>query len=170
MLLFLDTEFTDFTDCELISIGMVSEDGRHTFYAELQDFDRDRCNAFVRATVWALLGQVDGAGIRREALPDRLRAWFATLPRRVTIACDSDRDWRLLGAALGGAMPANIAGRFDLRALIDTTVFHQAVCAYHDRTGQPWHHALYDAHAHRAGWLAWMDKRRRERADEEGSC
>jgi len=40
MLIFLDTEFTDFIDCELISIGMVSEDGQHAFYAEVLDLDR----------------------------------------------------------------------------------------------------------------------------------
>jgi len=40
MLIFLDIEFTDFVDCELISIGMVSEDGKHVLYLEVQDFDR----------------------------------------------------------------------------------------------------------------------------------
>jgi len=40
MLVFLDTKFTDFIDCELISIGIVSEDGRHECYLEVQDFDR----------------------------------------------------------------------------------------------------------------------------------
>lgn len=40
MLIFLDIEFTDFIDCELISIGMVSEDGKHVLYLEVQDFDR----------------------------------------------------------------------------------------------------------------------------------
>lgn len=51
MLIFLDTEFADFADREPISIRMVSEDGRHVFYSELQDFDRDRCNSFVRTKV-----------------------------------------------------------------------------------------------------------------------
>ncbi len=44
MLIFLDTEFTDFIDCDLISIGMVSEDGRHFFYAEREDYQRDWTN------------------------------------------------------------------------------------------------------------------------------
>lgn len=162
MLIFLDTEFADFADREPISIGMVSEDGQHVFYAELQDFDRDRCNAFVRSTVWPLLGQIDGATVKRVDLPDRLRAWFATLPRSVTIACDSQFDREVLGTVIGGPWPANLAGWFDLRPLIDSTVFDKAVSAYHDQPGRPWHHALHDAHAHRAGWLAWMDQRRRD--------
>lgn len=50
MLLFLDTEFTDFTNPELISIGLVAEDGRE-FYAECSEFDRATCNAFVNTKV-----------------------------------------------------------------------------------------------------------------------
>lgn len=161
MLIFLDTEFTDFADRELISIGMVGEDGRHAFYAELQDFDREKCNDFVRSTVWAQLGQIDGATVKRAELPARLRDWFATLPRSVTIASDSHFDFELLAQAVGHPLPANITPtRYDLRPLIDTTVFHQACEKYHAAPGRPWHHALHDAHAHRAGWLAWMAKQK----------
>lgn len=162
MLIFLDTEFADFDDREPISIGMVSEDGQHVFYAELEDFDRDRCNAFVRSTVWPLLGQTHGAMVKKIDLPDRLRSWFDTLPRKITIACDSSYDREVLGAVIGRPWPTNLVGWFDLRPLIDTTVFDQAVSSYHDQPDRPWHHALHDAHAHRAGWLAWMDKRRRD--------
>lgn len=162
MLIFLDTEFADFADREPISIGMVSEDGQHVFYVELRDFDRDRCSAFVRSNVWPLLGQTDGAMVKKIDLPDRLRTWFATLPRKVTIACDSEFDRDVLGAVMGGQWPGNLAGWFDLRPLIDTTVFDQAVNTYHTQADRPWHHALHDAHAHRVGWQAWMDKRRRD--------
>nr|WP_294864217.1 hypothetical protein [uncultured Pseudogulbenkiania sp.] len=162
MLIFLDTEFADFADREPISIGMVSEDGRHVFYAELQDFDRDCCNTFVRSTVWPLLGQIEGVTVKRIDLGVRLRAWFTTLPRSVTIACDSQFDREVLGAVIGGQWPTNLTGWFDLRPLIDTTAFDQAVSAYHDQPDRPWHHALHDAHAHRAGWLAWIEQRRRD--------
>ena len=38
MLVFFDTEFTELgPNAKLISIGLVTEDGRHTFYAELTD-------------------------------------------------------------------------------------------------------------------------------------
>lgn len=39
MLIFLDTEFTDLTSPELLSIGMVSEGGRE-FYAEITPYRR----------------------------------------------------------------------------------------------------------------------------------
>lgn len=46
--LFLDTEFTDFIDCEMISIGIVREDGRE-FYAERNDFDTAKCSGAASA-------------------------------------------------------------------------------------------------------------------------
>lgn len=164
MMLFLDSEFTDFIDCELISIGMVSEDGQHKFYAEVQDYDRAKCNPYVQSGIWPLLGKSPGAILPRVELAEQLRTWFAGLPRSLTIGCDSYMDWELLVDVLDGDLPPNIKGRLDLRALIDTTVFNQAVCAYHGVSGQPWHHALHDAHAHRAGWLAWMDARKNKTA------
>lgn len=158
MLIFLDTEFTDFINCDLVSIGMVSEDGRHQLYLERSDYEDSWCNGFVRAAVLPQLGHADPAVTRAE-LADRLTAWFATLPRKVIIACDSYTDWELLLDALNGERPPNLAGRHDLRTLIDSPTFHHAVVRYHEQHG-PWHHAGHDAHAHRAGWMAWMDARK----------
>ena len=50
MLIFLDTEFTAFMRPDLISIALVSEDGRE-FYAERTDYRQADCSDFVRATV-----------------------------------------------------------------------------------------------------------------------
>ena len=158
MLLFLDTEFTDFIDCELISIGMVSEDGQHVFYAERNDYRREWASDFVRMAVVPYLGYQPEALCTRDELKVRLWAWFATLPRRVQIACDSMHDRDLLWDALDEGLPPNLdQKRFELASLIDTLAFHEAVCKYHEHPGCPWHHALHDAHAHRAGWLAWME-------------
>ena len=60
MLDFLDTEFTDFVRPDLISIALVSEDGRE-FYAERTDYREDDCSDFVRETVLPLLGGVPDA-------------------------------------------------------------------------------------------------------------
>lgn len=158
MLVFLDTEFTDFLECELISIGMVSEDGKYELYLERADYPLERCNSFVRAAVLPQLGQAQPA-VTSVQLMERLAAWFAVLPRNVTIACDSFTDWELLLDALGEMRPTNLRGRFDIRTLVDSTVFHRAVVRYHEQHG-PWHHALHDARAHRIGWLAWMDAKK----------
>lgn len=161
MILFLDTEFTDFIDCELISIGIVSEDGQHEFYAERMDYNDAWCNHFVREAVLPHLGQFPDAACNRNELTRRLWAWFATLPRHVQLASDSTHDLDLLWDAFREGLPVNLDKKvYDLRPLIDTTVFNNAVCCYHDQPNQPWHHALHDARAHRLGWLAWMDARK----------
>lgn len=156
MLVFFDTEFTDFLDCELISIGMVSEDGHHQLYLEVQDFDRSKCNAFVQAAVLSQLGQVAGASVTRCDLEKRLRDWFETLPAGVVLACDSQHDRDLLADALDGKWPENLAGWYDLRECMASTGFERAALEYHSQTRRTWHHALYDAQALRAGWLSCM--------------
>ncbi|WP_051710387.1 3'-5' exoribonuclease [Andreprevotia chitinilytica] len=164
MLIFLDTEFTDFIDCELISIGMVSEDGAHIFYAERSDYRRDWANEFVKGTVLPYLYKRPEAICTRTELQARLWAWFTTLPRHVQIACDSQQDQDLLWDAFGEGLPANLDRKsYELAQLIDTTVFHKAICDYQAKHGG-WHHALHDAQANRAGWLAWTDANMGERA------
>jgi hypothetical protein len=56
MNIFLDTEFTDFADCDLISIGLVDENGRE-FYAELTDYRQEACSDFVKQVVIPLLNK-----------------------------------------------------------------------------------------------------------------
>lgn len=60
MLIFLDTEFTDFVQLGLISIALVAEDGRE-FYAERTDYRQGDCTDFVCSAVLPLLGRVPGA-------------------------------------------------------------------------------------------------------------
>ena len=111
MLIFLDTEFTDFVRPELISIALVSEDGRE-FYAERTDFQRDACNDFVRETVLPLLGRVPGAACSRLELTERLHEWFAQLPEPGTIVYDFGSDWLLLVAAILGRTYRSPPGNF----------------------------------------------------------
>ncbi|WP_186223154.1 3'-5' exoribonuclease [Burkholderia gladioli] len=163
MLLFLDTEYTGFAQAfpKLISIGIVAEDGRAEFYVELADtWTLEDCTAFVKREVLPLL---DGPGIPRAEACAQLLTWLAHAPRSVQVACDSEADWLFLVDLLGTLWPANLANRYyDLRPLVDTTVYDQAVAAYY-RTDAREHHALVDARAYRVGWLAWMDARKAKR-------
>jgi hypothetical protein len=69
----------------------------------------------------------------------------------------------LLLDLLGPDRPRNLADRFfDLRPLIDTTVYDRAVQSYYE-TDRRLHHALADARAYRHGWLAWMDAHKGEK-------
>lgn len=59
MLIFLDTEYTDPIQIDLISIGMVSEDGRAEFYAERNDYRTEDCNSFVKAIIGTIPPRCD---------------------------------------------------------------------------------------------------------------
>lgn len=54
--IFIDTEFTDFIDIHLISMGLVSEGGEE-FYAEVP-YPDVACSPFVREVVIPLLGTI----------------------------------------------------------------------------------------------------------------
>lgn len=159
MLIFFDTEFTGLGQRwpRLISIGLVPADGHNAFYAELPtDCYLDKCAPWVRENVLPLLDGGDRI-MQPDQLRERLLSWFATLPRSVQVACDSETDFQFLKAILADTWPANLEKRFfDLRPLVDTTVYDQAA-QRHYSTGKPPHHALADAEAHHMGWLAWMD-------------
>jgi 3' exoribonuclease, RNase T-like len=157
VLLFLDTEYTGVGQAnpKLISLALVAEDGQREFYAELTDtWTLDDCNEFVKRDVLPLLKgpRYTVAHARAE-----LRVWFAEAPRDVQAACDSPTDWRFLLELLGTPQPPNLTPRyFDLRRLIDTTIYDRTVTAFYG-TDNRIHHALADARAYRRGWLAWMD-------------
>lgn len=134
MLLFLDTEYTGLGQVnhtpKLISIALVSEDGKNLFSAEIEMGDgwaRQDCNSFVLAKVLPNL-QGGECQVTRARLTDRLLGWFASMPRSVQVACDSDTDFCFLQLILGDDWPDKLDERyFDLRPLIDTTVYDQTV-------------------------------------------
>lgn len=149
---FLDCEFTDFINIDLISIALVCEDGRE-FYAERSDFRLDECSDFVRVAVLPLLERIPEATMSREELSVKLRAWLAELPD-VVIACDSNHDRDLFCDAIDYLPTPNVVGWIGLDRFSDpaSDAFYNASVGYHDQPGHPWHHALHDARAHLAGW------------------
>lgn len=158
MLIFIDTEFTDFVQIDLISIALVSEDGRE-FYAERTDYSHEDCNEFVRVAVLPMLGRVPDARCTRDQLTHRLRTWFDTLPEPATLVFDYFSDWELLCDAFLGddfdKPPSNVGDKLLLAPEIaGDPVFQQAF--YRAFTQElPSHHALADAKALMAGYLAW---------------
>lgn len=154
MLVFLDTEFTDFAQPDLISIGMAAT-GVRDFYAERSDFPRERCTSFVHAEVIPLLGRAPHAACDKYELAQRLRAWFDELPESAIILYDFEVDWILLRAAFAGELPSKVGAH----QLIDQKIFrHSAyklgeVLIYSD--AWPQHHALADAQAFQEGYLRW---------------
>ncbi len=169
MLLFLDTEFTGLNQREtrLISLALVPADGRNPFYAEIEEglgWRRDECSSFVLDEVLPILKGGECV-VPFGAVRPRLVEWFATMPRSVQVACDSEIDFEFLKAILFHAWPANLEKSYhDLRPLVDTTVYDKAV-QRHYTPDRPPHNALADAEAYRLGWHAWMDANKDALAD-----
>ncbi len=157
MLVFLDTEFTDFAKHGLISLALVAEDG-HEFYGERTDYRREDCSDFVRREVLPLLGRVPGATCTKQELSERLHTWFECLPEPATIVFDFEGDWLLLEEAwLGDShlqTPSNMGDKLRLsRHTITHPVFEKALNAVYSNDWPP-HHALADARGLMAGYRA----------------
>jgi hypothetical protein len=158
MLVFLDTEFTDFYKPELISLALVAENGLE-FYAERTDFDQSKCSAFVIETVLPLLGRIPGADCQSDELANRLRAWMEALPEPAIVIFDYGDDWTLLAKAWLGtvhqAAPANVCDKLHLDMYAVThPIFERELNRVYTQDWPP-HHALADARALMAGYRAW---------------
>lgn len=154
MRIFIDTEFTEHSDPDLISIGMAAEDGQ-IFYGERTDYRYESCTSFVRNEILPLLGREPNARCTAAELSHRLYEWFRALPEGATVFYDFETDRRLLEASFLGPLPSNLSGY----ELVDHKIFrHSAyklgeVLTY--SAARPPHHALADAQALREGFLRW---------------
>lgn len=154
-LVYFDTEFNDLCiDSRLISIGLVSEDGTRTFYAELTDtYQLSDCSDFVRE---AVLPHLEGGEARMDMhdLTLRLGNWLESFEQPIQLATDSlswDFVWIQKIFGLPGTWPENV----ECRPLIlsQSPEFNLAVEEAF-ATGLRRHHALDDAKANRLGRLA----------------
>lgn len=137
---FIDTEFTDWQDRQLISIALVSEDGSE-FYGECSDFHLPSCNPFVQATVLPQLGRFPGRSMPTSQLALELRDWLLAVPvkPKPVLCYDYGGDYELLTELLGGALPRgwqheNVFLRIDVERLAQYMKAHGGE-----------HHALHDA-------------------------
>lgn len=136
---FMDAEFTDFIDCQLISIGLVTEDGEE-FYGERTDYDQSACSAFVRAAVLPQLGKESAVVGTEEELRQALLNWLAELGP-VEICVDYSTDWDLF-LDLCQECPAGVTSKL---IGLDPRLVEQ----YWRENGRKAHHALHDAKANR---------------------
>jgi hypothetical protein len=161
MLVFLDTEFTDFIQCEMISIGMVSSGG-HEFYFEINDYDQKLSSEFVRYEIVPMLGK-NGAKVGTKAeCAIAVREYFNTLPyEKFTVIVDYYQDMALLQDLLEDNFGPKYAGAAYLQNLFEPMEANRAMILATEgyfADGGLRHHALHDAKANRAGWIAGMKK------------
>jgi hypothetical protein len=145
MLVFLDTEFTDFIDPYLISLGMAAEYGED-FYAEVPYPDH-ACSAFVRETVMPLLGKIPHSIFTSFNLRVEIIKWLEIVRRDkedVFICVDYQTDWDLFCHALDYRIPSWCHCK-----TIDSEINGLLLHHFYSTTGLPEHHALYDAQANR---------------------
>ena len=151
-LLFLDTEFSGLGQRGplLISIGLVSEHGEHSFYAELPaDCYLDKAIPWVRANILPLLEGGEFV-MEPETLREQLAQWVAALGSVRIVTDAPDLDFAFLRAILD-PLPANVHPkpiRFDSLSLGDQyrAVLETYRCACFSST-KPEHHARHDAQA-----------------------
>lgn len=147
MLIFADTEFTNFDNPRLISVGLVAEDEYRWIYSEIDgEHWYKHASEFVLSDVVPLLHSPH-YGEQPEQAADRIRKWAAKLPEQGVIACDSDYDCDLLRQLLldNGGWPAQFADKPNRIAW--SPGLSELVELYLLRYGLPRHHALNDAMA-----------------------
>ena len=166
MLIFLDTEFTDFpeSECDLISIGLVDENGRE-FYAESTQYRREACSDFVVDVVLPLLGKHHNRVVDNYfGIAKKLNEWlkFYDNPQDVVTICfDYNTDWALMARMLlllpeeelfDNIQAKNIWGDLDKQAL-------DWFWLERDTIGWKPHMALYDAHGNKFAYKPLVKER-----------
>lgn len=154
MRIFFDTEFTSLgvTNPDLISAGLLTEDGQHELYLEFRDFTREKCSQFVRETVLPLL---DAPAEHRLPLIDfgnRLAAWLDAFNEPIDLVSDSEIDGRLISAALADHL-ANLQVRTVVVGVESREALEVEYRYWQNNPGKQ-HHALYDARCLRLMRLA----------------
>ena len=148
MKIFIDTEFTDLVDMDLISIGLVTEAGQE-FYAERDDFDVGLCNDFVRSQVLPLLRAPGASVYSKPGLRRVVDVWLSQFQHAAPVICyDNTADWAMLVDLYGNNIPAWLK----LSSVRDYMDFAKRA-AFFVETGLIQHHALNDAHANRCAMM-----------------
>lgn len=156
--LFLDIEFARRTNgAKPISIGLVDESGRHTFYAELTDtWHLAEVEEFALREV---IPQLEGGASRMtvHTLQERLTDWITALRVPVMLATESlQSDWPWIETLLQLQWPQNLA----LEPLLLTMDYLYEFDAFEAAReaafagGLRRHHALDVALANQRAWYA----------------
>jgi len=158
---FLDTEWRDSIGSELISLGMITEDGVHSFYAECDPLPL-QVTEFVR---YRVLPHLPGKpySMDQTAMTTGVRAFLCGIPEPCVVA-DYGSDIELFRYVLAGfemhghqaescgPMPTGLTMCLIKAGLVGFLIddwFESHPDLYARR-----HHALVDAQALRMAWLA----------------
>ena len=153
--IFLDCEWADVIASELVSLALVSRDGRQVFYAE-RDPLPESPTPWVRTVVYPLLDR-GTAAMPDATMTRRLREFLAAI-ESPCIQYDSGLDRGLCQYVIDGFDLLQPAGP------VPSNLIWQRCENLQKHIEQWWglhpeqkgrrHHALADAHAFRSAWLS----------------
>lgn len=158
---FLDTEWADTLGSELVSIGLVSQNGARLFYAERDPLPTSPSD-FVRTVVYPLLER-ESSALGDAQMTQALRHFLYQDPSAVILA-DYANDLQLLQYVLAGfelpqeqvyhlgPVPSPAMKVLARNGTLDRLI--EAWYLAHPDQRRRRHHALVDAHALRGAWLA----------------
>lgn len=162
-MVFIDSEFTSFEMPELLSIGLVADDGRELYVELAGESHLAFASAFALDTVVPQFGRMPQAVASKQELGQIVGAWLLEFKHSVIdIAYDYPTDFDLLKQALRGAgLWARLKGILRpthigyIIGLVEVEAALQSSWAdSYARHGIERHHALADARALRCGFLA----------------
>lgn len=170
MIVFLDTEFTNFVRPELLSIGMVTLDG-HEHYCEIDlsteagQARRKASSDFVRDEIFDMWGRIPGSSGTEWEIGRRTGEWLLELSERsgtrIEVAFDYEADFELMSQAIRESglwdqvreivVPINVG---PLTGSPGGEIAAEQHFRELSRRGLRRHHALADAGALRAAYAA----------------
>ena len=158
---FLDSEFTQFRDGQVLALGLAADDGRECYVEVLDPIRHARASVFCKDVVIPQFGRVPGAGVPDDVQAGRRVAdWLETFADPIVVAYDYKLDWRFLEEVLrtAGRWPA-LAARLRADDVAGVAAPGSPGAAAQDAVFESSripgrHHALVDARALRAAWQA----------------
>lgn len=158
---FLDCEFTNFDNPKLMSIALVTEDGKQSFYAELTDtYTQSDCSEFVIETVLPLLDAKElslpenggysnvHSKMTFSQCSEHLKRWIEYLDDKVVIFNDAPHyDFMLLTELLYDNWPAQLRKKCHqiTAKTIEAQSRYEKATEEELKKGYREHHALDDA-------------------------
>lgn len=162
-MIFIDCEFTSIETPQLLSIGLVADDGRELYVELAGESHLMRASTFVLDTVVPQFGLMPQAVATKEELGQLVGAWLLDFQHSsIDVAYDYHADFDLLEQALQCAgmrqLLNDVLRPTHIGYLIDQVnvkaAMHRSWADSFARHGIERHHALADARALRCGFLA----------------
>lgn len=152
MKIYYDTEFTSLdenVESDLISAGFVAETGAE-WYAEISDFNRYACSAFVMETVLPLLDARLDQCMPGSLFSLKLCEWLRSFDVDIELISDHPCDWLIVnryGQSDLAAMPVQVHGKIWQRTEDEgiRKALTEAEHHFWQQHAGKQHHALYDA-------------------------